>query len=254
MKKEDLYDEIGQIDDDLIEEAYHIKKRIFRNRKFIRIGAAAACLAILAVIGVPMLRTPSVAKAPDLTHLSGGVTARYIEEAPSVNQSTKYSKLVFYTPEEIFKELKLVIFKGTVQKICNIEINDNGFLQYMAIATIQVDTVYRGSMRAGDSINILLPCAINNGTWTEDCDVISELMEGMTGIFMPAIYEDTSDSEKNSDTFSYKEIADYGLRDGERFAFLDTKEELVFDKSTYSEIENVTSLDQVGEYIKKMIK
>lgn len=33
MKKEGLYDEIGLIDDDLIEEAYHIKKRKYRDRR-----------------------------------------------------------------------------------------------------------------------------------------------------------------------------------------------------------------------------
>lgn len=71
---------------------------------------------------------------------------------------------------------------------------------------------------------------------------------------MPTIYEDNSQTEKNAVIFSYKEIAEYGRMDGDRFAFLDTKEGLVFDKVTYSEIRNVTSLNQVGAYIQKMIK
>jgi len=114
--------------------------------------------------------------------------------------------------------------------------------------------VYRGNCNENDTISVLLPCPISSHIWTEDSDTVSSMREGMTGIFMPIQYTESYTRIENGTTLYMKDIADYGLMDGQRFAFLETEKGLVFSKWAYESISNASTLDEVETYIQSMIK
>lgn len=135
----------------------------------------------------------------------------------------------------------------------NIELDFNGDKNYRAIAEIEIETVYRGSCNVGDIVSVLLPCPIMQGFGVEDTDTVSAMQVGMTGIFMPMIYDDTSIREQNGERLALKDIADYGFADGVRYVFLETENGLVFSRSSYESIPDATTLDEIENYILNMI-
>jgi len=80
------------------------------------------------------------------------------------------------------------------------------------------------------------------------------MREGMTGIFLPIQYAESYARKQNGTKLYYKDIADYGIMDGERYVFLETENGLVFSKGDYPSISNAKTLDEVETYIKSMIK
>mgnify|MGYP001856921961 FL=1 len=78
---------------------------------------------------------------------------------------------------------------------------------------------------------------------------------GVTGIFMPVIYDDENSIwEQNGARLDKRDIADYGFADGERFAFLETEDGLVFFRDAYGSIDDATTLDEVEDHIKAMLE
>ena len=51
-----------------------------------------------------------------------------------------------------------------------------------------------------------------------------------------------------------KDIAEYGFLDGLQYAFLETESGLVFSQETYESIADVTTLNEVEEYIQTMLQ
>ena len=64
--------------------------------------------------------------------------------------------------------------------------------------------------------------------------------------------EEDSSWEQNGATLFLKDVADFGLADGQRFAFLETEQGLVFDRSAYASLAGTDSLEEVEEYMEKM--
>lgn len=72
---------------------------------------------------------------------------------------------------------------------------------------------------------------------------------------MPMIYNDENSFwEQNGAKIDKRELADYGFADGERYAFLQTDDGLVFSREAYSSIANATTLDEIEEYIEAMLE
>lgn len=267
MKKEELYKEIGLVDTDIIEEAEHITKKGFMKRNWSKVASVAACLVLLMAVVIPVLNNDQkfdggavtitkkpggeFAEFPDLSKITGGAKVAYVEEVPQVSMAADLATL---TLDDIFHQMNTVLFKGTVKTIRNIEVTINKYMEYRALAQIQVEKVYRGKMKEGDVITVLLPCGINNGVWVEDTDVISQMQEGTMGIFMPSVYDEDSYMEMDGVRLNYSQMADYGFGDGERFAFLQTKKGLALSTWQYPELAKATSLDEVEQYILKNIK
>lgn len=210
--------------------------------------AAVVCLALIVAAAVSVIDWAQ--NQIKLSDRSSNVTVRYIS-TPSFMQSS--SQLVELTEEELFTSCDAVIFRGRILNISNIEISFNGNKDYGAIAEIEVETVYRGSCDIGDTVSVLLPCPIMEDYWVEDTGTVSVMQAGMTGIFMPMIYTDTSMHLQNGAKLALKDIADYGFGDGERFAFLVTKNGLVFDRRSYESISDAATLDEIENYILNMI-
>jgi hypothetical protein len=205
------------------------------------LAPVAACL-VLAVAASAMLGGGRIA----LPNATGRVSARYIFYPFPVNIS---SSLVELTEDEIFNAWASVIFYGKVAKIRNIVLNFNGELEFRALASIEVGEVYRGDIAPGDILSVLLPCPINGGLWVEDTGVISRLKEGMSGIFLPRRYTETDFWEQNGAAVLQRDIAAYGMPDGERYAFLETPEGIAYSAWGFPSLPENASMEDVKELI-----
>ena len=88
----------------------------------------------------------------------------------------------------------------------------------------------------------------------EDTEIVSAMQVGITGIFMPVIYTGDSIWEQNGARLVQTDIADFGFADGQRYAFLEGEEGLLFDRDSYPSIAAATTLDEVEAFIQDKIK
>lgn len=180
---------------------------------------------------------------------------------PPVTLSSSSASLIELTEEEIFFGWgdigETVIVRGTVTDIQNIIVDFDGDSAYRALIYVQAETVIRGDCQPGDVVTVLIPCPISDGFWVEDTGVISRVQVGMEGIFMLNRYDEESIWMQNGVTFYPIDIAEYGLLDGERFAFLQTDDGLVYSKWPYDNFEGFgkpQTLDEVEDYIRGVIE
>lgn len=246
MKKEDLFESIGAADNELLSRS---ERKIKNNRLWLKWGAAAACIALAAVIGITIWNSQT--GKINLSGASHNVSVKYINKAPDKSISPDLESL---TEEELFTKFNTDIFRGTVTKISNVVINYNGDKEYHAIAEVQIEKVFRGNCTENEMVTVLLPCPIDADIWVEDTETVSAMKEGTHGIFMVTLYSETSFMERNGAKLMLRDIADYGFPDGSRYAFLQTENGLRFSKYAYKSIANARSLDQIEEYIVNMLK
>lgn len=258
MNKEELFETINDIDDTYIAEVTpgrsestgRTKRPVHPVRWLAGIAACAAVFIFTAVWRHPA----DHGRIPiELSDASKNVTACYID-AEDVPEISVAACLVPLTEEEIFRKYNTAVFRGTVVSICNIELNYNGWKEYQAIAEIRISQVYRGDCRTGDTLTVLLPCPIMEGYHVSACDVAEAIRTGMEGIFMPVKYDNTYICTQNGATLQYNDLAEYGLFDGARWAFLSTDTGLLFDHFTFESLETPETLDDIGQYIEKMLQ
>lgn len=187
-----------------------------------------------------------------LENSHGSVKVKYIKNAPDIRSSYD---LVYYTEEELVQRDGLEIVQGTITDIKNIEVTIEGNEEYYALASILVEKVYQGQSQVGDVIVIKLPCPIKNGVWVEDTEVASAMRVGMKGIFMPFTYDDeNSFYQQGNTTLYWKDIVDYGLLDGERYAFLETSDGIKYAEFAYPSLEGTKSLEDIENFIVTMLE
>ena len=87
------------------------------------------------------------------------------------------------------------------------------------------------------------------------------MTEGTTGIFLPIRYnEDAVLSDGNENVLYWQEVAEFGLGDGERHAFLDKPDGVLFSRWAYLSIldfeavEGAPTMDEIREYVVSMIE
>lgn len=250
MKDEKLLEAIGKIDDNLVYHAVNDTRQKKRNSQFKR-GAIAACLALVLIAGV--ISVNQRGNQIPLSDNATNVTA-YYTDSPFIFSNSSES-LIPLTEEELFTTFDIAIFEGTVSEIRNIVVNFDGDKAYRAIAKIKVEKVYRGPCSEGDTLSVMLPCPLLKGFWVTDTNTVSAMEVGTTGIFMPMIYNDENSFwEQNGAKIDKRDLADYGFADGERYAFLETADGLVFSRDAYSSIANATTLDEIEKYIETMLE
>lgn len=249
MNPKKFSEAMSEIDSKYVDEAIRYK-RTGKKRSWIRWAASAACFALVAVVAASVMNQAGDRIA--LSDNSSKVTARYTDKPVSMQSSCL---LLDLTEEELFTKDDTAIFKGKIAELNYIELNFKGDKEYCAIAEIEVEKVYRGPCNAGDTVSVLLPCPIveEEGYWVEDTDIVASMRVGMTGIFMPMPYNDTSIWGQNGATLALKDIADYGFGDGMRYAFLETSEGLLFSRDAYESISDAATLDEIESYVLDMI-
>lgn len=248
MNSKKFSEAMNEIDDNFIDEAIRYKRKS-KKYSLAKRGILAACLALVLIFGILMV-IPKEKIA--LSNNSVGVTVKYTNVPFNFGSSS--GSLIYLSEEELFTEYDTAIFKGTITALDNIVMDFNGTKTYRAIAQIEINKVYRGYCKENETVSVLLPCSIAFGYQVEDTDIVTKMKVGMTGIFMPMIYDETSKREENGAILMLKDIADYGFADGSRYAFLETKNGLVFSKSAYESITDVKTLEQVEDYVMKMLE
>ncbi len=248
MNSKKFSEAMGEIGDKYIGEAISYQKKN-KNQSWVKWASIAACFAVV-IVGAYSLFPKG-----DILFKGENLTVKLVDFSQENVPSTGNS-LVYLTEEEIFNNYNTAIIKGTVNDIENIEIDFDGDVAYRSIATISIQEIYRGDLQAGEEIKILLPLPIDvEGFAMAGVDVIPQIRVGMTGVFMPLILDDeTAMWQQNDVWFDKREIVDYGLLDGERFAFLETENGLVFAEWAFESIRNAKNLDDIEEYILTMIE
>lgn len=243
MKQEEFFEMLEHLDEKYVVEAEEpVKKSRRKVRKYaVVLGLAAACLCLFVFGG----------RRIELSRYSKGVRASYAFFVPSIGVE---ACLVQLTEEELFTEWSDIIVKGTVKKIDNIKLNFNGDTMYRALADIQVEKVYHGKCTEGKTIRVLLPGAVTAGIHSSIMDTLGRLEVGMTGIFMPRAYGIDSVYQSNGAILYLGDLAPYGFGDGIRFAFLETKDGLVFDESAYVGAQGAHNLEDIEAYIYEMLE
>jgi len=184
---------------------------------------------------------------------SKGVKANYIADPPYIEGA---GCLIELTEEELFapyfEGMEVVAFEGEVVKVESIVISfgiGRTWKNYRAIAHIEVSDVLRGDIDAGTTVAVLLPTLVGPKDYSSASSVSSKMTVGTTGIFMPAKYNENSTWWMNNRTLYLQEIAEYGLLDGIRWAFLETERGLVFSREIYTGISDATTMDEVRQYV-----
>lgn len=257
-KQETLMRAMNLIDDELIQETEGVRNKQYEmpepfNKKtqWLKRGVAAACL-VLAVAGGAAGYHYQQSLIP-LSEHSENVTVRYAEGKAMAS----CSQLIPLTLKEIFSgafSQDQIIVKATVTDIDNIVINFRGEKEYDAIVKLWVEKVYDGACQKGERLSACAGYCFAEGYERSDAETISNLKEGMKGIFILTKYDDTFTWEMNGAKLALKDIAQYGMGDGVRFAFLETENGLIFDRETHKGAAHAESLDDVEGYIEKMIR
>lgn len=240
---------LGEVNDKYMSEAIQYRAPKGKPR-WMKWGTMAACLAVVLAIGIFSVNQQrnQILLSDDSTN----VTAYYTDNPFIFTNSSE--SLIFLTEEELFTTFDTAIFKGTVLETRNIVVNFDGDKAYRAVARIEIEKVYRGPCSIGETISILLPCPLVKGFWATDTNTVSAMEAGTTGIFMPMIYNDENSLwEQNGAKIDKRDIADYGFADGERFAFLETENGLIFASDAYNSIADATTLDEIEDYIESML-
>ena len=256
---------IGSIDDELIERAAQKNYTLRKNNVswFKWVAPAAACMLLTAALVIPMFNgSDNIDKDFNLV-ISTGVNISYVNDPPLVKNSFSLADL---TERELFSDwfgAQRVIFEGVIKKVDNIVISlSPGSLWYMAIAHIEVDTVYHGNIEPGEIITVLLPSPVGRSdVHVSDSRVSSQMTEGTKGIFLPIRYnEDAVLSDGNENVLYWQEVAEFGLGDGERHAFLEKPDGVLFSRWAYLSIldfeavEGAPTMDEIREYVISMIE
>jgi hypothetical protein len=225
------------------------KPPLLSIRKWEIVITACAVVIVFAVFPLIQISDIPLKKSSD-------VTIKYVRKGPNIQSS---ALLVSLTEDEILgidahpnrEDLRnTVILNGKVEDIQNIKIKMGRNENYRAILTLKTESCLKGSVATGSTINILLPCPIAiNGFWQEDTGVISQVKVGMRGIFIVFPYDENDIWGEDGATLYLKELSEYGMGDGERFAFLDKEGKVVYDRQAFPSLPTAQSLEQVKEYI-----
>lgn len=76
----------------------------------------------------------------------------------------------------------------------------------------------------------------------------------MKGIFMPIKYAEDSIIQSNDATLYLLDLAEYGMLDGVRWMFLETKYGLVYCKDSYPSLAGAGNLEDIKEILREKLK
>jgi len=251
MNSKDLYNAFQDIDDDILERSDSFSRK---KTLWIIFAAAAACLLLVigAIALLPHIKQQSLDPQSGGFVLSPQTTATVSYDYDNITPASK-ERLEYFTEEEMFALENLYIFRGEVKKLTNITIDFKGEKERRCIAEIAITEVYKGDIADGEQIKMLLPCQINVDPHMEDTGIIRQIETGMEGIFMPIVYNKDSYMEMNGAVLMFRDLADCGLGDGIRWAFLSTDHGIVFAREAYKGAQYANNLDDIEEYVIEML-
>ncbi len=248
MNGRELLDKMELIEPAYVEEA---DTAPVRRRKMGSVWVAAACVCL--ILGATLWpREPAEPQVGDF-ELSEGTTAKVTVGINGVMSPSKVA-LEWLAEEELFHQEGLYAFRGRVSGLTNVTVDFNGEKEFRCIATVAVERVYCGDVAEGEQISILLPCPAGMvGVKIEDTGIAAQIESGMEGIFMPREYHEGAFWEQNGATLMLRDLAPCGLWDGIRWLFLGTERGLAYEENSYPGAAGAATLDDIEEYVVKML-
>ena len=158
MKKEELFDIIGDIDDDLIEEAGRAPRRVFPVTKIL---AVAACFVLIAAAMIAALPRIPIRDADEKSQIDDyyaaygkaelitAVDPEDIKNTETYHESM--SDMMAYAEKELFSH-PTDIFRGEITGESYYLVDFEGVGYYYGVVTVRVDEVYRGDLAADDVV------------------------------------------------------------------------------------------------------
>ena len=283
MTNQELFRAVGQVREDQILEAD--KPATKKAPHWRRYGAIAACLVLLLGAGFALNREirwnrlignfhPAIgvdagggAAAGGLDGSDYSIDGQGIFPAPSysvgaeigqlsgpgkeISSSACIADVMWLTPEELFAQ-DTVIFRGKVRELQYYVVTVDNIDTYYTKAIVQVTDCLRGQLGAGDVYSILY-MGVKGYEVNSLSGPLANLDEGDEAVFMPIWTSPDTGWRSGEDYFCYADLASLYLSEGMRFVFAETVDGLLFDQSAYEEIANTETLDEVVEYIRRMI-
>ncbi|MDR1463936.1 MAG: hypothetical protein LBJ11_01370 [Oscillospiraceae bacterium] len=212
-----------------------------------------ACLLLAVAVATPLLRSK-----PTVFPFFAAKT------------SATSAALVSLTEEELLAprwqdEWEVVAFEGTVRKVRHVRVFFGGFSRFpnpllldffpYAIVEIEVSEVLRGDLAPGDTVRVLVDGYVGgNDVWVEDTDVSSRMTVGTKGIFTPIRYDLDAVHIQNGKTLQLTDLAEYGLPDGTRWAFLEKDGGVLFARWAYPSLEGAENLGDVAAWLRENLQ
>ncbi len=263
MKREELFEIIGGVDEELLKRSEPAKKRNI----WVKVGASAACVALAVAISVPFFGGKG--ERIPLPNTTDDIKVYEMNRLPSKMPSIACSYAYNYTPEEMFAQ-ETDVYKGEIVDCDTLRIDFGGVTEYRSVVEIKVECVYRGEISEGETIRLLLPLGFyfsENPVYSSVTKVVEKMEVGMKGIYMTFSYGESSYAIFNGELLMLRDIADCGMGDGERWCFLDTgngvamgdmwnDEDGPFGVLPYEQdgVYENTTLDDVESYVLRMLK
>ena len=161
--------------------------------------------------------------------------------------------LAWLSQEEIFA-MDTVIFRGVVESSPRYyRIDMPGRDDYYCTAVnVRVTDSIRGGLEEGEVYSLMYGGAKGHMSLSTS-GPLEELRTGGEGIFMSERTGPDTGWRTETGYFCYADLAELRIGEGIRFVFLDTEEGVRFDRSTYEEAAEAETLDEIADYIRRMI-
>lgn len=166
------------------------------------------------------------------------------------------SCLVSLSAEEILDQGN-DIFRGVVTELQVYHVTEK-INQYFTVVTVEVTDSIRGMQQNGETCKIYLPVAevqdmIMVNSVSGDLD---KLEVGSSAIFMPrTATENTGLGPKHlGEWLCYADYADYYFSEAIRYLFFETENGVSYAKDVYEIQGEMVTLDDVAEYLRKMLE
>lgn len=156
----------------------------------------------------------------------------------------------FLSPEEIFAR-DTAIFRGIVRNLRYYVVNAGGFEMQYTVAAVEVTDPIRGDLTAGESRTVLYMGGPNMTTSLSG--PLGRVAAGSEAIFMPSAATPETGRRDGDSYFCYADLGEFYLSEGMRFVFLDTGDGLDFERGVYEDIGSAETLDEVTDYIRRML-
>ena len=148
------------------------------------------------------------------------------------------------------------IFRGIVTDLQVYQITGK-INKHITVATVEVTDCIRGTLQVGEAYQIYLPIVVTEDTITTNslAGNLEKLEVGSDAIFMPKTANKYTGLGKKDtgEWLCYADFADYYYEEGLRYLFLQTGDNVLYDKSTYEISSEDITLEDVAEYIRRMI-
>lgn len=160
--------------------------------------------------------------------------------------------LAWLSPEEIFA-MDTVIFRGVVEsepRYYRIDMLGRDWY-YCTVVNVRVTDSIRGGLEEGEVYSLMYSGARGHMSLSTS-GPLERLEAGSEAIFMAEQTGPDTGWRTETGYFCYADLAELRIGEGIRFVFLDTEEGLAFDRSTYEEIRDAETLDEVSDYARQM--